>query len=62
MKKNKNYNCPACNGIGEIKVIKNIAQIGPFHLGKEVMEKCNFCKTYKNQKNLLDDKFRETVH
>ena len=35
--------------LNKIKVIKNIAQIGPFHLGKEVMEKCNFCKTYKNE-------------
>ena len=50
MKKNKNYNCPACNGIGEIKVIKNIAQIGPFHLGKEVMEKCNYNKIHFKRK------------
>ncbi len=35
--------CPACGGIGEVKIIKNIAQIGPYHFGKESWEKCNFC-------------------
>ena len=35
--------CPACGDVGEVKVIKNIAQIGPYHLGKESWEKCNFC-------------------
>ena len=47
--------CPACAGTDEVKVIKNIAQIGPYHLGKETWEKCNFCsiknKTKSNQKN-----------
>jgi len=44
MPKNNPEVCFACNGIGEVKVIKNIAQIGPYHLGKEIKEKCNFCK------------------
>ena len=39
MKKNNSHNCPACDGVGEVKIIKNIAQIGPFHLGKEIIEK-----------------------
>ena len=47
--------CPACGGTGEVKIIKNIAQIGPYHLGKESWEKCNFCsienKTKLNHKN-----------
>ena len=47
--------CPACGDVGEVKVIKNIAQIGPYHLGKESWEKCNFCsienKTKLNHKN-----------
>ncbi len=47
--------CPACVDVGEVKVIKNIAQIGPYHLGKESWEKCNFCsienKTKLNHKN-----------
>ena len=47
--------CPACGGTGEVKIIKNIAQIGPDHLGKESWEKCNFCsienKTKLNHKN-----------
>ena len=34
--------CPSCGGTGEVKVIKNIAQIGRYHLGKESWEKCNF--------------------
>ena len=37
--------CPACGDVGEVKVIKNIAQIGPYHLGKERLEKCKFCST-----------------
>ena len=47
--------CLACGDVGEVKVIKNIAQIGPYHLGKESWEKCNFCsienKTKLNHKN-----------
>ena len=47
--------CPACGDVGEVKVNKNIAQIGPYHLGKESWEKCNFCsienKTKLNHKN-----------
>ena len=47
--------CPACNNIGEVKVIKNVVQIGPYHLGKEAWEKCNYCsienKTKPNEKN-----------
>ena len=47
--------CPACGGTGEVKIIKNIAQMGPYHLGKESWEKCNFCsienKTKLNHKN-----------
>ena len=42
--------CPACGGTGEVKVIKNIAQIGPYHLGKEAWEKCNFCSIKNNNK------------
>ena len=47
--------CPACGGTGEVKIINNIAQMGPYHLGKESWEKCNFCsienKTKLNHKN-----------
>ena len=47
--------CPACGGVGEVKIIKNISQLGPYHLGKESWEKCNFCsienKTKLNHKN-----------
>ena len=42
--------CPACGDTGEVKVIKNIAQIGPYHLGKETWEKCNFCSIENNNK------------
>ena len=55
MPKSNHDFCPACGGIGEVKIIKNIAQIGPYHLGKESWEKCNFCsienKTKLNHKN-----------
>tara|TARA_B100000965_G_C19222576_1_gene596541 strand:- start:417 stop:602 length:186 start_codon:yes stop_codon:yes gene_type:complete len=55
MPKSNGEFCPACGGTGEFKIIKNIAQIGPYHLGKESWEKCNFCsienKTKLNHKN-----------
>jgi len=44
MSKNNQNLCFACQGTGEVKVIKNIAQVGSYHLGKEVKEKCTFCK------------------
>ena len=40
---NKNLDCPVCEGTGKTKVIKNIAQIGKYHLGKEDTEECKFC-------------------
>ena len=55
MPKSNGEFCPACGGTGEVKIIKNIAQLGPYHLGKESWEKCNFCsienKTKLNHKN-----------
>ena len=53
MQKNNLDNCPACNGNGEVKIIKNIAQIVPYHLGKEMMEKCSFCKIHNNEKEKI---------
>ena len=44
MSKNNQNLCFACQGTGEVKVIKNIAQVGPYHLGKETKEECTFCK------------------
>ena len=59
--KNKKESCPACEGIGEILVIKNVAKIGRYHLGKECKEKCNFC-SMKN-KELKDNSDSErTLH
>ena len=58
MKKNNSHNCPACDGVGEVKIIKNIAQIGPYHLGKEIIEKCRFCETYKKVEHRVYDEFR----
>ena len=40
---NKSQDCPVCNGTRKAKVIKNIAQIGKYHLGKEITEECKFC-------------------
>ena len=50
MLKNNFDLCPACGGIGEVKIIKNLMQVGPYHLGKEVIEKCKFCSDKKPQK------------
>jgi len=41
-----NKDCPMCKGQGKIKTIKEIAHIGPYHLGKESFsEDCAFCQT-----------------
>jgi len=53
--------CPACGGIGEVKVIKNIAQIGPYHLGKETWEKCNYC-SIENKTKLNHKDYERTIH
>ncbi len=46
--------CPACNGEKKVKVIKNIIQIGPYHLGKEKFEKCKFCEVFEQEKSKYD--------
>ena len=53
--------CPACGDVGEVKIIKNIAQIGPYHLGKESWEKCNFCSTEHKTKTKYNNNER-TLH
>ena len=53
--------CPACGGVGEVKIIKNIAQIGPYHLGKESWEKCNFC-SIENETKLNHKNNERTLH
>ena len=35
----------------EAKIIKNVAQIGKYHIGKEIIEECKFC-TEKNMKQV----------
>ena len=41
---NKNASdCPVCGGTKKVKVIIPIAQIGKYHLGKQVTEECTFC-------------------
>ena len=44
MRKSNPRTCFACKGLGEVKVIKTITKIGPFHFGKETVEECIFCK------------------
>jgi len=61
MSKNNSDLCFACQGIGEVKVIKNIAQIGPYHFGKEIIEKCAFCKVENKIKNNKDN-IERTLH
>ena len=53
--------CPSCGDTGEVKVIKNIAQIGRYHLGKETWEKCNFCSIENKNKSNHHDNER-TLH
>ena len=53
--------CPACAGTDEVKVIKNIAQIGRYHLGKETWEKCNFCSIENKNKSNQQD-IERTLH
>ena len=53
--------CPSCADTGEIKVIKNIAQIGRYHLGKETWEKCNLCSV-KNKIKLNQKNNERTLH
>ena len=54
--------CPACSGEKKVKVIKNIIQIGPYHLGKEKFEKCKFCEVFVNHDfntGLIISKYRQ---
>ena len=53
--------CPACGDVGKVKIIKNIAQVGPYHLGKEIWEKCNFCSLENKTKAKHNNKER-TIH
>ena len=46
---NRLLDCPVCDGTKKVKVIKNIAQIGKYHLGKEVNEECKFCSKKYSQ-------------
>ena len=42
--KKKNKDCPVCYGKGKVKVIKPIAHIFSWHLGRETYEDpCFFC-------------------
>ncbi|WP_440913356.1 hypothetical protein [Candidatus Pelagibacter sp.] len=44
---NNIFDCPVCDGTKKTKIIKNIAQIGKFYIGKEVIEDCKFCSEKK---------------
>ena len=52
---NRSLECPFCDGTKKAKVIKNIAQIGKYHLGKEVTEECKFVPK-NTQKNFMNQK------
>ena len=40
----KNKMCPICKSSGKVKVIKPVAHIFSWHLGKDCDEPCNFCE------------------
>ena len=61
MPRSNNEFCPACGDTGEVKVIKNIAQIGHYHLGKETCEKCNFC-SIENKNKPIQKINERTLH
>jgi len=51
-KKNKNPDCPVCHGKGKVKVIKPIAHIFSWHLGRETYEDpCFFCNLDEFEKD-----------
>ena len=52
---NKSHDCPVCDGTKKAKVIKNIAQIGKYHLVKKSPKSAssvqkNIQKKFMNQK------------
>jgi len=61
MPKNNFDLCPACGGVGEVKIIKNVMQVGRYHLGKETIEKCKFCSNKSLQKK-QDNLHSGTLH
>ena len=61
MPRSNNEFCPACGDTGEVKVIKNIAQIGPYHLGKETWEIWNFC-SIENKNKPIQKINERTLH
>ena len=58
IKKNKYIKCPVCHGTNKVKVIKPIAHIFSWHLGKETYEEpCFLCN--KKKKNQLSDELKK---
>ena len=39
----KNKMCPVCRGKGKVKIVKPVAHIFSWHLGKDEEEPCHFC-------------------
>ena len=55
--KKKNKDCPVCHGKGKVKVIKPVAHIFSWHLGKDRDEPCYFCEVQElnadNEENCI---------
>ena len=49
--------CPICKGSGKVKVIKPVAHIFSWHLGKDRDEPCYFCEVQElnadNEENCI---------
>ena len=59
--KNKGYEeCPICHDSGKVKMVKTIAHMGIYYLGKEIYDPCEYCNPKEINTDLNVD--RKTLH
>ena len=54
--------CPVCKGSGKVKVIKPVAHIFSWHLGKDRDEPCYFCEVQELNANNEENKIGFKIH